>query len=115
MIFLWGLGQGTNNYIDLCSLWQGIQLLKSLKIDRAMVISDSNLIIDKLNRNHDNFQDLTRGMDRIVQEEHYFSQINYFNVLRIHNESADHLANIRVGFRMGQLLVDGDMRMVFPP
>ena len=92
--YSWGLGTCTNNYAEACGLWQGIQILKILHIQKHVVIGDSHLIISKLNHSLDTPRDDLIDTQGILQERPHFTHLNFYHVIREHNSYFERLANV---------------------
>lgn len=67
--------------------------MKSLSINKAIVIGNYKIIISKLNQFHVALQNETLDTSRIIEEEVHFSHIKYFHVIRTLNTTTDTLAN----------------------
>ena len=79
------------------------------------MIGDSNLIISKLNQEHEKRQDAHIDIRHIQQEESHFSYIKFYHVLQENNSQDDKYANARIDLSYGQLVVDGYLRFAHPP
>lgn len=105
--FACGLGQDTNTQAEVMALLQGLKALHQVGIKEAMIMGDSQTLVQMLVENSvpkDLW--LTRSMRRIRNLTNFFHRLKFFHVLRINNKEADEEANRAALLPEGMLLLD---------
>jgi ribonuclease HI len=106
--YSWGLGIGTNNTAEFCSLWQGLQIARNHGIRQLTVLGDSRILIKALQTKKAPLNVHLRHMfQKILQASNRFHKIRYFHVLRALNNHADTEANKGVELAHGNLNING--------
>ena len=87
LTYAWNLGIDSNNMAEALALWQGLSQAIRLGIQDLTVVGDSRLIIHLLIcRALPSSSRLRQVIQRIFLLMPLFSSIEFFHVLRSHNE-----------------------------
>jgi len=101
-----GLGTGTNNRVELLSLWTLLWLAKRLLCEDIQVFGDSMAIIDWINeRSHIRNTMLTHWYQRTIQLRDTFTNIYIQHLYREQNHIADVLSKEGLLLDEGTLLI----------
>ena len=105
--FAWGLGNRTNNQVEWLDLIQGLHLLNTKKIHKALIFGDSRHVIYKLINGY------TTGAVkclRLFEKYKLLMSSNYeaFHILRHNNKVADNMANVGATLPQGHYSQDGN-------
>ena len=108
LTYAWNLGIDSNNMAEALALWQGLSQAIRLGIQDLTVVGDSRLILHHLIcRDLPSSSRLRQVIRRIFLLMPLFSSIEFFHVLRVHNEQADSAANESIAIGLGVLSING--------
>jgi ribonuclease HI len=78
-----GLGNNTNNQVEVLAVYMGMQLILADKFARILVIGDSEMIIKGLRRlNKNAHPNLMQIYQRIMNMEQKFNSVSYYHIYR---------------------------------
>ena len=93
---------------EALALWQGLSQAIRLGIQDLSVVGDSRLILHHLIcREFPSSSRLRQVIRRIFLLMPLFSSIEFFHVLRVHNEQVDNAANETISLGLGVLSING--------
>lgn len=107
--FAWGLGHTTSIQAEVMALFQGIKMLKTLGFTEAIVLGDSQVIINAM-VSKTNLVDiwLARTISRIKGMIKSL-KLEFFHVLRNNNKEVDVEANKAAQLDAGTFLRDSEV------
>jgi ribonuclease HI len=108
--YSWGLGIESNNLAEALALWQGLAQAIYHAISDLTVVGDSRLIIQSIiaQRLPSNCR-LRQILRKIQVLLSSFRHIDFFHVLRKHNDAADQAANEALPLGKGYICLNGDV------
>jgi len=92
--FEWRLGRATNNQAKALALYQGMRIVDERNQIRLIVIRDLELVINSMSKTFgSNNSVLLRIFLQVKKEVEIFKSVEFFHVLRVHNQQLDSLTN----------------------
>ena len=114
--FAWNLGIDSNNMAEAQDLWQGLSQAIHHGIQVLSVVGDSRLIIHHLNyRTLPSSNRVRQVIRRIFLLIPLFRSIDFFHVLRVHNEQADRAENEAIALGKGVFKINGELSLLSIP
>jgi len=99
-------GLGTNSKAELLGLWTSLALASLWSLDQILVLGDSRIIIDWINRECALHSVHMEGWkDRTRQLSKQFRDIQFRHIPRIHNQQADALSKGALSEVVGRLSI----------
>ncbi|KXB07520.1 hypothetical protein AKJ51_01100 [candidate division MSBL1 archaeon SCGC-AAA382A20] len=84
----------TNNQAEYKALVRCLERCKELKVEKAKILSDSNLLVNQMNGKYDVKSDNIKNLyNKAKKLESKFKKIKYEHIPREKNKIADNLAN----------------------
>ena len=113
--YAWGVGVVTNNQVELPTLWQGLKIMKSKGIRTTLIIGDSKLIISQINKKDQVTDANNISWIRLQKEEAQFEKSEYYHMLGQNIIEVDNKSNEGVQKDYGQLEINGEITVSYPP
>jgi ribonuclease HI len=108
--FAWGLGIASNNQAEFLALWQGINQVLKMGINKVNMVGDSKQVVDAINlKKPPKDMRLAQLYKKIFILLEQLEEYKVYHVLRTLNGDADKEANQGSLQNKGQLKINGEI------